>query len=411
MLSFSAVRVSRLCAGLGGQPGQRPRPVPGEQAGQQRDRQRQEPRQLHHLRDLARAARGAGRQPGEHLRRLLRRQHIQQHRRDRAGQVAQVPAAGHQHQAPPAPGQQRGDLARAGRVIQHQQRPLPGHLVPPHPGPPVQVTRQEPGIGPRGGQQRGQRVFWPDRFAPGGVGVQVDEQLPVRELLPQHVRGVHRQGGLARPRHPADRPDRHHPARPGRTRHRRGDLAQLLAPAGERRRIRRQRIPHLRRRRRHRGQAGVTMSRVGGIGQADPPVLAGFLDRDQHPPPRGRGAPLGMADDFLVEPCRGDHREDARRPGQRLFQLPGLQQPERHGERGAGHPVRVMRDFPAMQRQPQPHPGVRSVPLVVRAHRRGQLAGDARRPAPSWAPAAAPGLTPRHHGPPGNSRPSRPQTA
>jgi len=35
-----------------------------------------------------------------------------------------------------------------------------------------------------------------------------------------------------------------------------------------------------------------------------------------------------------------------------------------------------MRDFPAMQRQPQPHPGVPAVPLVVRTYRRGQLAGD-----------------------------------
>ena len=47
-----------------------------------------------------------------------------------------------------------------------------------------------------------------------GVGVQVDEQLPVREPVPQHMRHVHRQGGLPDPRHPVDRTDRHHPARP-----------------------------------------------------------------------------------------------------------------------------------------------------------------------------------------------------
>jgi hypothetical protein len=109
--------------------GQRPRRVPGEDPGQQRDRQRQEPGQGRHLRHLARAGGGAGSQAGEHVRRLPRWQGSQQQRRGRAGQVAQVPAAGHQHQPPPAAGQQRGHLAAAGGVVQHQQRPLPGHLV------------------------------------------------------------------------------------------------------------------------------------------------------------------------------------------------------------------------------------------------------------------------------------------
>ena len=240
MLSRSAVRVSRLSRVSAARSLSVHDGVPGEQAGQQRDRQRQAPGQPHHLRYLARAARGAGRQPGEHLLRLLRRQDIQQHRRDRAGQVAQVSATSHQHQAAPASGQQRGDLAGAGGVIQHKQCPLPGHFVPPHCRPPVQVARQETGVDPRGRQQPGQRVFRPDWFPPQGVGVQVDEQLPVREPVQQHVRCMHRQGGLACPWHPVDRADRHHPPNPRRGRHCGGDLAELLAPAGEHRRIRRQ---------------------------------------------------------------------------------------------------------------------------------------------------------------------------
>jgi hypothetical protein len=40
--------------------------------------------------------RGAGREPGEHLVRLVRGQGVKQHRRDKAGQVAQVPTARHQ---------------------------------------------------------------------------------------------------------------------------------------------------------------------------------------------------------------------------------------------------------------------------------------------------------------------------
>ena len=36
-----------------------------------------------------------------------------------------------------------------------------------------------------------------------------------------------------------------------------------------------------------------------------------------------------------------------------------------------------MADLPAMQRQPQPHPGSRAADLVVRTHRSGQLTGHA----------------------------------
>jgi len=72
------------------------------------------------------------------------------------------------------------------------------------------------------------------------VGVQVDEQLPVWEPVPQQVSGVHGQGGFAHPGHPADRADRHHPAGRSALRHRGRYAVQFLLPAGERRRVRRQ---------------------------------------------------------------------------------------------------------------------------------------------------------------------------
>jgi hypothetical protein len=74
--------------------------------------------------------------------------------------------------------------------------------------------------------------------------MQVDEQLPVREPVPQQVSGMHSQRGLAYPGHPADRVDRHHPAAPSSVGHRGHDAVQFRVPAGERRRVRGQRVPH-----------------------------------------------------------------------------------------------------------------------------------------------------------------------
>src|ERR1700734_1590119 len=56
-------------------------------------------------------------------------QRVQQDGHSRAGQVAQVPTAGNEHQAVPAAGQQRGDLGTASGVVQDQQYPLPGQRV------------------------------------------------------------------------------------------------------------------------------------------------------------------------------------------------------------------------------------------------------------------------------------------
>jgi hypothetical protein len=74
--------------------------------------------------------------------------------------------------------------------------------------------------------------------------MQVDEQGMAAEPVRQPVRGVHGQGGLADPGHPADRLDSHHSASPRDTGRSSGDLGHFLVPAGEHRRVRRQRIPH-----------------------------------------------------------------------------------------------------------------------------------------------------------------------
>ena len=78
---------------------------------------------------------------------------------------------------------------------------------------------------------------------------------------------MHGQRGLPYPGHPTDRVDRHYPAGPGSVRHRSGDAVQFAVPAGERRRVRRQRVPHCqcrRRRSRHHCQpaAGDLRQRV-----------------------------------------------------------------------------------------------------------------------------------------------------
>ena len=65
---------------------------------------------------------------------------------------------------------------------------------------------------PGGQQQAGQRIGGVDRPLSLCVGVQGQEELPVREAYGQLVGGVDRKGGLADPRHPVDRVNAHHPA-------------------------------------------------------------------------------------------------------------------------------------------------------------------------------------------------------
>ena len=99
-----------------------------------------------------------------------------------------------------------------GRVIEHQQDLLARDLVPPPGRPGLQPRRdQRPGHS-SAQQQAGQRIRGADWPLPSGMGVQRQEELPVREAAGQPVSGVHREGGLADPSHPVDRVNAYHRA-------------------------------------------------------------------------------------------------------------------------------------------------------------------------------------------------------
>ena len=226
---------------LGGQPAGRPGGTVPQLAGQHPDRQRQVPAQLRDLthRRIPGAYPGPGRQPGEQGRRLSRGQGIQGDH-GRVVQRGQPPAAGDQYQAARGAGQQRPDLLMAGRVIEQQQDLLTRHQVAPACRPGLQSRRDLRRGEPGGQQQAGQRIGGVDRPLPTRVGVQRQEELPVREACGQPVRGMDREGGLADPRHPVDGVNAHHPAVRRHRRQRPGQLIQFGPAAGERSGITRQ---------------------------------------------------------------------------------------------------------------------------------------------------------------------------
>ena len=201
------------CCQVSGQPGGRPGGMVAQLAGQHPDRQRQVPAQPGYLpaRTRCRAQVRAASQPRQQLRRFPRGQRVQADHRG-VLQRGQPAAAGDQHQAARAAGQQRPDLLVTGRVIEQQQDLLARHLVTPPAGPGVQPGRDLRRGHPGGQQQAGQRIGRVHRPMPGGVGMQRQEELPVREGPGQPVRRVHREGSLADPGHPADRVNAHHPA-------------------------------------------------------------------------------------------------------------------------------------------------------------------------------------------------------
>ena len=212
----------------------------------------------------------------------------------------------------------------------------------------------------------------PGRIEPPQVHVQLPVGKPGRDL----VRPGQRQCGLADPRGPADRRDDHRAARLRRLIQQGAERAQLGRPAREppdrpgqlarHRQLRRSREP------------GSRLGRVRVIGQADPRVVPGLLNRHQHPPVRGRLARRVMADDLDVKPPRDDDREHSPRPGQRIPDGLGLQQPEGMIDRRSGNPVPVIDDLPGMDRHPQPDPRRAPAPPVVADQSRRQLQRNPR---------------------------------
>ena len=231
--------------------------VVGQLAGQHPDRQRQVPAQRGdpgHLRIVGGHVGAAG-QAGQQVRGLVRGQGVQG---DQGGvfQRGQPAPAGYQHHAARRARQQRPDLLMPGCIIEHQQDLLPGGMVAPA-GRPRIGPRRDLAPGHSGGQQQtGQGVGRDDRPLPRGVGVQRQEELPVAETAGQPVRGVHREGRLADPGHPADRVNRHHPASIGRLSPPRHQLPELGLAAGEGGDVSRQRPAGRRRPRPGRSRSG-----------------------------------------------------------------------------------------------------------------------------------------------------------
>ena len=383
-------------------------------AGQHPDRQRQvaaQPGDLAH-RGIGGSQPGPGGKPGEQCPGFRRGEDVKAEH-GRVVQCGQPAAAGDEHQAARGARQQRLDLLVAGGVIEQQKDLLARHVAAPLPGPRVQPRRDLRRGYPGDQQQAGQRIGGVDRPPPGGVGVQRQEELPVREGPGQPVRRMHREGGLADPGHPIDRVDLYHPAT---SRRRRGQhshqLRELGLPAGEGGDVARQRpagrrrerprhlLPgrqHLGRRNLAAGRGHEQLARRLGQAQRAGQQNAGVLVS-------GAGdTPLQVTDRTGAQACR---------LRQLLLRQPGLsaQLPQQPGKTKLrlGHrpsplttcpprPSRASREPPAQTvRQPRRpghprHPKPAGQPLT--ADRRGALSSHCRAAAARiciWGPRPAP---------------------
>ena len=161
--------------------------------------------------------------------------------------------------------QQRPDLLMPGRVIQHQQDLLARQrgraTVPP-------ARRCPAGSGPRA--PRRSAASWPAHRpgptgrCPGVWACSGKKNCPSGKRPGEPVRGVHREGGLADPGHPADRVNRHHPAATGRLSPPRHQLAELGLAAGEGGDVSRQRPAGRRRRPRPASPAAAASASPAG---------------------------------------------------------------------------------------------------------------------------------------------------
>ncbi len=147
------------------------------------------------------------------------------------GQAAQVVAAGDQHRTAGIARQQRPDLVRRGRVVQHQQQPPAGQQRAEHGALLVGVQRDLLGGHAQRAQEPGQHVHR-GRCRAGRVAAQVHVELPVREPVAQQVGHVHGERGLANARWPGQGDDRHGRARLAR-RHQLGDPLDQVGAADE----------------------------------------------------------------------------------------------------------------------------------------------------------------------------------
>jgi hypothetical protein len=132
----------------------------------------------------------------------------------RAVQAAQDLAAGDQHRACWAAGQQEADLGGVVGVVQQDEQPaLGGSQRPPARGRLLGLRGDSGGLYAQGPQQLPEGADGGAWWLPWGGAVEVDVQLPVGEPVGELVGGLDRQGGLADAAHAVDRADHHRPAR------------------------------------------------------------------------------------------------------------------------------------------------------------------------------------------------------
>ncbi|OLE22040.1 MAG: hypothetical protein AUG49_20400 [Catenulispora sp. 13_1_20CM_3_70_7] len=120
-------------------------------------------------------------------------------------QPLESPAAGDQHQAARRAGQQRADLRLVDGVVQHDQGPGAAQALPVEGGTLLGLLRDPLRGHVQSAQQPVQGLAGHARLEALGVAAQIDEQLPVGELLGQPVRGMDGQGGFADARHSVER--------------------------------------------------------------------------------------------------------------------------------------------------------------------------------------------------------------
>ncbi|OIJ85747.1 hypothetical protein BIV25_42960 [Streptomyces sp. MUSC 14] len=148
-----------------------------------------------------------------------------------AEQVAEAGTGGHQDGAAVGAGDQRAYLRGEGGVVQYHQHPAPGQQG-------TETRRQllRPGWHAarrfaQCPQPSAQHVRRRLRCRVGSA--QVGVELAVGEVVGHQVAGLHGQCGLAQAAGPGDGGDRHLAREAGVAGQQLGQLAQLLAPAGE----------------------------------------------------------------------------------------------------------------------------------------------------------------------------------
>ena len=136
--------------------------------------------------------------PSEQAHRLLSREHVQVHMTG-AIEGRQHLAAGDQHRAGRAGGQQVPDLADRDCVVQHQQDAPSGDPRPEARRSLLDLDRDVPPLEPERAEQAGKRIHGSKGSQPRAGALEVQVQLPVGKPRGELVRRVDRERDLPTP--------------------------------------------------------------------------------------------------------------------------------------------------------------------------------------------------------------------